>query len=534
MRDQLNTVEQALDRSSRLVQQWGNSRPPGRPTVRDLLQIDGISVWDVMAVELALYQIPSALSRRTGAYSLREILLPFARPIKYAFRRRKSPNVSACEKWPSGPVALFLGFSWYMTRDVLVPIATELKKSRALSPVMLSIEPDASNAWSRQELHLLSEHFSPSVLEYSGKLFKDICRAADTLINDPAYEHLFRQEVGTSSKPLRDAFKTAFVFRAAHQLSDVWATALHILTKHRPSAVISTDVADPRTRIFTLIANAQKIPVIQIQFGQAARESVEWRFFRDDILAVEGKHAQQVMVSHGVPPEKIRLAGSPRYDGLGPASPEEKEVIRKRFGIQKNQCIVVLASAYFFDFGGSKKTEELAVTGQLLARMKRAIFSAVDAVEDIALIVKPHPLESVSQTREFAEQCRRIHFADNGEKISPLIAACDVFMSFGSATTMEALVIGKPIICPVFPGWLFSELFTRSGAIEVPKSEGEILAVMQEIATDSGNGMRRRFESARRAYLEEMVCQDSRSAVQCLASIIDSAMRQNPTPTGQY
>ena len=60
--------------------------------------------------------------------------------------------------------------------------------------------------------------------------------------------------------------------------------AQHILENHRPALIISPDVADPRTRVYTLLCRQMGIPCLNVQFGMAGEEGIEWRFFSADKL----------------------------------------------------------------------------------------------------------------------------------------------------------------------------------------------------------------------------------------------------------
>ena len=50
----------------------------------------------------------------------------------------------------------------------------------------------------------------------------------------------------------------------------------------------------------------------------------------------------------------------------------------------------------------------------------------------------------------------------------------------------DALILGKPTICPSFPGWPWSEVMTAGDAVVVPRSAVEGLGVMAAIAADGG------------------------------------------------
>lgn len=516
---ELNAFERSLDRSAGLVRLWGDSAPPRGQTVRQLLTIDDISIWDVMAVEIALYLLPNALASRAGRPSIREMLLPVLRPIKYAFQRALPVNVSHCKSWPEGPTALLTGFSWYLARDVLLPVAERLHAGKKVAPVILTNElPE--NYTGHVPVQLSSRHVNQEVIENARRISALARAASSRLLADSDYLDLFQEKGCPLWTKVGNAIETALLIRAVRQLSIDISIAKHILSVHRPALIASIDVADPRTRIYSLLGRSLGIPTIQVQSGQVGNEAVEWRFFQDDLVTAQGPDSKRAFVSHGVPTERIVITGSPRYDGLTSASEEERANLRRRFGISTEARIVMLASSYHTDYSGFKKTKELSETGTLLRAMKSAVFQAAELQPGLFLIIKPHPMERVEETRELAAGRRNMAFAEKSENIVQLIRACDCFMSFGSTATMEAIVLGKPTICPAYPGWMFSDLYTLSGAVLAPKSREEVIASLESVATDGGERIRLQCDWARREFLARMLKDEGRGAVENIANLM--------------
>lgn len=521
MSEGLNVLEQSLHKSSNLVLKWGASGPPGERTLRELLTVDGISVWDVMAVELALYHIPNGVAERSGSRALREVLTPYLRRLKYAIWRAAPIDTSDCSRWPSGHTALFLGFTWYLARDVLQPVVDMLRRESGLTPVLLS-ENLTPSGEATASTHSVGRHRSAETVRAAREFAKSIRRANSILMGDDRYRRIFEDE-GRQLWPLiKGGVSRAFNVHAGFYLPDTVAIARHILTAHRPAIIVSIDVADPRTRIYTLLGKALGIPTVQVQSGQVGQEAVEWRFLHDDIVAAQGDAPRDVFISHGVPSEKILVTGSPRYDGVVGATDREIGALRERFAIPRQNRIVVLASSYFTDYSGHKQTKDLAATGVLLRAMKKAVFTAAAAVPGVTLIVKPHPLENVAETRALVGDFSRISFAEPEEDIRSLTCACDAFFTFGSTATFYALVLGKPTIYPTFPGWIFTDLFIRSGAVMAPRSEKEIVAAMREIVADGGAGILRRHAAQRDEYLSSMVRDGGQGATRRIADLLNA------------
>lgn len=514
---ELNSFEKSLHKSSSLVNKWGAQRPPGKASLRELLTVDGISVWDVMAVELALYLIPDGLAERSGRRTLRQILTPYLRPLKYAFWKKSPINNSDCGRWPAGKTALFIGFTPYLARDVLQPAIDLMLHENGLTPVLLTAEP-ASSSGSGAHIHSVHRHRGRETVHEARVLAKSIRRASSILTSESQYKHIFADEGRQLWRLIKNGVRRAFNVHASFFLPDTIAVARHILTVHRPSVIVSIDVADPRTRVYSLLAATLGIPTVQVQSGAVGQEVVEWRFLLDDIVAAQGNQAREVFLSHGVPPEKIHVTGSPRYDNLVSANDCEISKFRERFGIPPGNRTVVFASSYFLAIFENN----LAETGVLLRSMKKAMFAAIAAVPGVSLIVKPHPLENVAETRALVEDHSRVVFAEPGEDIRPLASACDAFFTLGSTATLDALIMGKPTVCPAFPGWVISDPFIRTGAVLTPRSESDIVTALREIVADGGAEILRRHAARRGEYLASVVRDGGQGATRRVVDLLNT------------
>ena len=111
--------------------------------------------------------------------------------------------------------------------------------------------------------------------------------------------------------------------------------------------------------------------------------------------------------------------------------------------------------------------------------MKEAIFKSVLSCPNIVLIVKPHPFESINETKKYIKESpNKIIYADSKSDIRELIHISDAFLSFGSTTTIDALIADKVIISPIFPGWIFSEYINEISHFQ-PKSESEMYKIFK-------------------------------------------------------
>lgn len=496
---ELSEFVKALQKSSDLVRRWATQGPPGKASLRELLTFDGISVWDAMAVDLSLYRIPNGLVERVARRTLWQIVKPYLRHLKYALRQTAAIDNSDCARWPSGNTALFLGFTPYIARDVLHPIVDMLLQETRLTPVLL-VEGEASSPKDRADAtHSVYRHWGRETVYEARELGRKIRRACSILTGDDQYRHVFADEGRSLWPTIGNEMRSAFNVYASFVLPDIAAVARHILTFHRPAIIVTPDDSHPRTRVYTQLGAALGIPTVEVQFGACGPEATAYRFLSVDILAAWGEQSRDALLSHGVAPEKVLVTGSPRHDKLFGVTDREIEEFRRRFGVPTENRAVLFGSVYWLKELG--KSTEFA----LLQSMRKAVLTAAAAVPGVSLIVKPHPLENVAEMRALVADDSPVVFAEPREDIRGLIRACDAFFTFGSASTLDALILGKPTVCPAFPGWVYGDLFTRGGAIMVARSESEISAAMAEIAADGGADILRRHATRRSEILSSWV-----------------------------
>ncbi|MBI3633714.1 MAG: hypothetical protein HY226_05500 [Candidatus Vogelbacteria bacterium] len=261
-----NVFIKSLHNSSRLVKQWGDQRPQNDKSLRELLSISGVSVWDVMAAELALYFISEKIEEGAGRKTLRQILTPYLRPIKYAFWRKSPVNTIDCDRWPVGSTALFIGFTSYMARDVLQPVIDLMRSEDGLIPVMLTSDLVKTGDHSNQ-VHSINRHRGEKTVNEARKWARSIRKASLILTRQEKYRQIFVDGDRLLWPSVKHGVRRVFNVYASHFLPDTIAVAIHILTVHRPSVIVSIDVADPRTRVYSLLAASLGIPTVQVQSG---------------------------------------------------------------------------------------------------------------------------------------------------------------------------------------------------------------------------------------------------------------------------
>jgi len=132
----MSDILETLQCATGLIKTWGQSRLPRGSTLAEALTLNGIPFWDAFAVELARIYMPAAL---TSSSDISQIIRPYLSRAKHtlrAFVHKRSTH--GCSTWPVGQTILCLGFSDYMYRDVLQPVANLLAEHPDSRVVSLS------------------------------------------------------------------------------------------------------------------------------------------------------------------------------------------------------------------------------------------------------------------------------------------------------------------------------------------------------------------------------------------------------------
>jgi CDP-glycerol glycerophosphotransferase (TagB/SpsB family) len=511
-------VISALQHSAGLVKGWGQSSLPDGQTLAQAFTFRGLPLWDAIGPELAAWLIPRALSRGERTASVWQLVRPYLSLVKHEallFAALRAGS-RGCAQWPDEAVCLFLGFSPYMYRDVLKPVIARLEEQHIQTVSMydrMPLKPDRGLL-----AHSIWQHMSPQVVKEIGAQRREF-RA---WVKRSGISNTLAQIIGNDNQVLwhqsRDLFRSLFIVRLPQLVAHA-VIARHILETHRPALIVSVDVSDPRSRLYEVLGREFGIPSLEVQFGFAGQNGVEWQFFVADQLAVRSNKWYEALLEHGLPPEKMIITGSPTYDDQVSESSESVTQMRERLGIPKEHKIAVFASFW------NHITNEEWTKSDRLKQAKQMVFEASSRVSGLTLIVKPHPCENVAETKQLAHGFHNILFVSLQEDIRDLVKACDVFVSFGSSTIERALVARKPVIYPFFADllwWDRDDIFLESGAVFEAQSVYELVHRLKAVVDGSVSQAIDALEPARQRFLEEwMYSADGQAAGRIAALAVE-------------
>lgn len=492
-------ITNSFQRAADFVRLWGESALPDGRTVEDLLTLEGISLWNVISPMLAFGHISSILSKPPQQSAARNYcrtrfqkakLLAFDASVSIAARRKRITY----QPFHNG--FLFLGFSQYIYRETLEPVAIRLARRPDSAVIILEdLFPLQSRKIEDDGLIFQSlwEYWDAGAANIRRELRNALQMAVAYLVMPSALPAIIESN-GLPWLNVKHVFDWLFGAYLPRLLSYT-AIALHIMEHCRPILLISPDVNDPRTRIFCLVGRLVGVQTLEVQFGFYGINDIEWRFFMADHLAVTGESNREIMLAHGIPQEKMTVTGSPRYDQACSCPQEIITETRKNVGVRTGNVMVLFASQpyYYGAFSGAEIRREMIT----------ALFRAASEMDKLTLVVKPHPLEDPAELADLAKVGRNIFFADKLSDIRDLIRATDVFVTFFSGTTFDALVMNKPTINLAFPGACANNLFEQCGATFVTRNAADILKVLRSINNGQLTSLVDDLAPARERFLEQ-------------------------------
>lgn len=459
----LNNIASQLYRSSDLVERWGVATLPDGRSLQDALTFEGISLWSVVSSDLASTGVAKRLSSKSPNFSYKDRVIQAlkntARRLIFDAKRNFYPGSRKLDAFPESGAFLLLGFSQYIYRETLKPVARKLRDIPNSSVVVIDDQyKDYSRSVVSGELrHCTVWQFSPSDVEAS----------IDAMRRSLNLEKAYLTQSGVLKRIIEDTdcswpeFKSLFDWLLGtyfHRLIVYIAISKYIIARHRPALIISPDVNDPRTRIFCLAGRLANIKTLEVQFHFSSPANVEWDFFIADHLAVTGPNNFEQMLGHRIHPSRMSITGSPRYEHPlfnGPS--ESAGEIRAGYQVDENTKMVLFASQPYY--------HEAFSSARIREEMIYDLFRTASNSSGIVLVVKPHPFDRVQELKALASGLKNIVIADKRADIRFLISASDVFVTFFSATTFDALFMKKQTMHLAYPGAYHDKTFEDCGAI---------------------------------------------------------------------
>ena len=488
-------TQKYLDRlwlAANLAKKWGQASVSTEGTLAETLSVGGISLWEASAVDFARLYLPTLLDRD---FQFRGLL--------HQFRSRGSTakhNLLVhreIRRWVRNSVPLttaqplFLGSTEYIYRDVLWPVvleygrgqdATTIYDSVVWRPAAPAFEGIFESTW---------QHWLPAVKKRAADFRASVRSLQRGLMGSSEFRKVFFQD-GENVWPWMERILTRMFEVHWPRLARHIAISEHVMASSKPSVVVSGDVADPWTRVFCFQARRVGIPSVQVQFGLCGPDSTEWQFCAADRLLVWGEQSANMMELHGVSRRRMSITGSARHDSSCVQSVSSQQV-----GLPHGKVAVLFASVYYL------ASYDPNSTAAVIEQIKTSIIEAAISTPEIFLMIKPHPREDGDALLRLVGNRKNITVLDPATDIREFIGLAQVFITFGSTSTVDALIANKLTVCPLFGEWCWTDLqmYANSGATVVVRTAAEIRVLFSRIGAGHVPQMIKALAAARQEFL---------------------------------
>jgi hypothetical protein len=209
---------------------------------------------------------------------------------------------------------------------------------------------------------------------------------------------------------------------------------------------------------------------------------------RPDRTAVFGEAARRFLVERGgYRPETLVLTGSPKFDELVErAAGWDRPALRARLGVREGESLIVVASRF----------HPIRETHRAIGPALPALLRAVEGMEGVRCVIKPHPAEPGEPYRRAAAEAgaARVVVLSPSADLLEILHAADALVTVESLSAAEALVLGRPVVVLEMPTHL-RDLVAAGVAVGVAAGADPapaIRSVLFDAAARAGLAERRR------------------------------------------
>ena len=263
---------------------------------------------------------------------------------------------------------------------------------------------------------------------------------------------------------LRRVIRKEWLVRLAEFLA--WKRVLEDLPI---KGVLLTEDFLPSERALTLTAKDGGIPTWIVQHGLAIHP--DGRGFIPvlaDKIFCFGESAVSFFAEFGLPRTRMEITGRPLYDRWVPAKQE---------GFKK--CL----SKSFLFLGQPLYKENLCSYQSYISTIEMA--AALGREKGIKVRLRPHPREAASAHEAIAGKYEGVEVVPRRESIIESLRTADTVATCFSTGGLEALLMGKHLIC-LNPGKVpEAELFAKNLGALICRNKSDLILAMRSVAESS-------------------------------------------------
>lgn len=320
-------------------------------------------------------------------------------------------------------------------------------------------------------------------------------------------------------------------------LEELWAWELRqgiryltlaprVLEEVAPDVLIVASETSLDNKALIAVARQRGIPVLAVQHGSIPPTddylvdftahpadfglpeiSKEWLF--PDRFCISGLTTHRTLTDQiGYAfPERLVMTGQPRFDPLfSPTRYFDRDRFCRAFEVDPAKRIVLVGTQTFHIAGNREQ-------------FARAVLGALRRRPDLAVLVKPHVIES---PRFYHRLIREIGLPAKvlpaSTSMQEALFACDLLITFYSTIAVEAMILGRPVVTVNLTGLPDPLPFAREGAALGVYREEDLPAAIEK-ALDDAPTRARLAEGARRFLQVEIGEEDGRATERILEQV---------------
>ena len=204
-----------------------------------------------------------------------------------------------------------------------------------------------------------------------------------------------------------------------------------------PSCVISTSDLWPLEYQFAYQASCLRIPSVVIQHGIS---DDCWWPFQADLFVAWGEIFKEKMAEIGVPSNRMAIGGMPASDAVFQRV-QTVDPGRDMKGLNSESPVCLILS----------HSQGRVVEPEIFNRFKQLLSETVELTPNVRWKIKLHPSEEDSFYRELDDKIfKRLEIYPKSTSLVDAVTGADVVTTLFSASGLEAMMMERPVIVPVF------------------------------------------------------------------------------------
>jgi hypothetical protein len=210
-----------------------------------------------------------------------------------------------------------------------------------------------------------------------------------------------------------------------------------LLESWSPSCVVSTSDLWPLEYQFAYQASSLRIPSVVIQHGVS---DDFWWPFQADLFVAWGDIFREKMTELGVPSNRLASGGMPASDRVFQRQQALYSMGSSDFEVQDPPVCLILSHS-----------QGRVLEPEIFAHFKEVLSETIQLTPNVRWKVKLHPSEEDSFYRELDDKIfKRLEIHPKSTSLVEAVEGADVVTTLFSASGLEAMMMGRPVIVPVF------------------------------------------------------------------------------------